>query len=176
MQIRFEGLFGDSHFSVFDHLLQFGFIREYNFSCRSSALPEHKIISGPESVAKTISWNRLGGARKIMSFRPYHGTIPPCGVFCGTCPRYLNKKRPCPGAEIHCTTRKCKSVYVCCIEKKQLSHCHECSAFPCYKLKKFAANWLSLGQDLLQNQQLLREHGEPKWLERFNTGNPPEKD
>lgn len=105
-----------------------------------------------------------------MTVKNYNGMIPPCGVFCGTCPRYQNPKRPCPGAEIHCLTRKCKSLYACCVEKRKLTHCHQCPIFPCHRFKKFAAGWLALGQDLVGNQSELAELGEKRWLEKFNAG------
>ena len=100
--------------------------------------------------------------------KEYNGFIPPCGIFCGTCPNYIREKNTCPGAEQHCKTRKCKGIYVCCIEKKGLSYCFECKSFPCSRYKKFSETWLKLGQDLIQNQQQLKELGKIEWLKQFN--------
>ncbi len=98
----------------------------------------------------------------------YSGFIPPCGVYCGNCPKYLNGKKPCLGAEHHCRVRRCKGIYVCCIEKKGHDSCYECKSFPCSRFKKFSESWMKLGQDLIQNQKQLKEQGKEKWLECWN--------
>ncbi len=87
----------------------------------------------------------------------YDGTIPPCGIFCGRCPNYLRSKNRCNGAETDC--RKCKSIYVCCVEKRGHKFCYECTIFPCSRFKKFAATWIKYNQDLIANQKLLRDKG-----------------
>ncbi len=53
--------------------------------------------------------------------KEYTGFIPPCGIYCGGCPNYKRDKNPCLGAEDHCKKRKCKGIYVCCVEKKRSS-------------------------------------------------------
>ena len=100
--------------------------------------------------------------------KSYNGTIPPCGIFCGGCPNYIRDKKTCLGAQEHCKNRKCKGIYVCCKEKKGLNYCYECKSFPCSRFKKFAESWLKLGQDLILNQQQLKELGEKKWLDMKN--------
>lgn len=100
--------------------------------------------------------------------KSYIGFIPPCGVYCGTCPNYLREKNPCPGAEKHCRARKCKGIYVCCTEKRGLSYCYECSIFPCSRYRKFAESWKVYGQDIIENQQRLKELGAEKWLGEHN--------
>ena len=96
--------------------------------------------------------------------KEYNDFIPPCGIYCGTCPNYIRSKNPCPGAKVHCIQRKCKGIYVCCIEKKSLNYCYECGAFPCSRFKKFRESWLKLGQDLVINQNQLKQFGEKEWL------------
>ena len=103
-----------------------------------------------------------------MNAKPYTGMVPPCGIFCGTCPRYLRTKAPCPGAAIQCPQRQCKSFYVCCTQKKGLRFCHECSTFPCSRYKQFTASWEHHGQDLLENQRQLQALGEEAWLTQQN--------
>ena len=100
---------------------------------------------------------------------PYRDFIPPCGIFCGACPIFLREKKPCPGAAIHCRERQCKGIYVCCIETRGHRFCYECEIFPCSRLKKFAASWQQYGQDLIANQERLRELGEAGWLEFKNS-------
>lgn len=98
--------------------------------------------------------------------KQYRGIIPPCGVFCGGCPRYDRLKKPCLGAEEGC--RKCKTFYECCITKKGLQFCFQCKTFPCYRFKKFAESWKQYGQDLIANQERLKVIGEKKFLEEWN--------
>ncbi|WDV46461.1 DUF3795 domain-containing protein [Clostridiaceae bacterium M8S5] len=78
----------------------------------------------------------------------YDGYIPPCGIYCGECPNYIREKNTCKGASEHCKNRKCKSIYVCAIEKKRINYCYECRIFPCSRFKAFRKSWLKLGQDL----------------------------
>ena len=100
--------------------------------------------------------------------KQYNDFIPPCGIYCGGCPRYLRKKDPCLGAGEHCKKRRCKGIFVCCSEKKNYNYCYECKSFPCSRFKKFAESWMKLGQDLVINQHQLKELGEKKWLEKWN--------
>lgn len=86
----------------------------------------------------------------------YNGLIPCCGIFCGNCPNYYRDKNACCGAEKHCVERRCE-IYKCCIEKKELRFYNECKIFPCSRFKKFAETWLKLGQDLIANQNRLKE-------------------
>lgn len=97
----------------------------------------------------------------------YNGFIPPCGIYCGTCPNFLREKNPCLGAEDHCKNRKCKGIFVCCIEKKGYDFCYQCSTFPCSRFKKFADSWLKIGQDLIHNQRQLEELGEKECLKKW---------
>ncbi|KNY29922.1 DUF3795 domain-containing protein [Pseudobacteroides cellulosolvens] len=103
--------------------------------------------------------------------KKYNGFVPPCGIYCGGCPNYLRYKNPCLGAEKHCKERNCKSIYVCCKEKKGYEFCFECKTFPCSRFKKFSESWIKLGQDLILNQQQLRIMGVKRWLENWNQKN-----
>lgn len=101
--------------------------------------------------------------------KEYFGYVPPCGIFCGGCPRYNSgKKNSCSGAESHCKERKCKSIYVCCVEKKGLEYCHQCKAFPCSRFKKFSESWKQYGEDLIDNQKKIEEKGVDSFLEDWN--------
>ena len=95
------------------------------------------------------------------------GFIPPCGIYCGRCPNFLRLNSACEGAEKHCTDRKCKGIFVCCKEKKGFDFCFECGTFPCSRFKKFAEGWIKYGQDLILNQQKLKELGAKEWLKRW---------
>ncbi len=98
----------------------------------------------------------------------YSGFVPPCGIFCGGCPIFTRDKNRCEGAEKRCKTRKCKGIYVCCIEKKGLEFCYECKLYPCSRYKKFADRWKKYGQNLLENQDFIRKHGKEKFIEKMN--------
>ena len=103
-------------------------------------------------------------ANKIMA---YEGFIPPCGIYCGGCPSYKKLKNPCPGAEKGCKTRRCKGIYVCCIEKKGLEFCHQCKTYPCNRYRKFAATWQKYGQDLLANQKFIEIDGKEAFARKM---------
>ena len=98
---------------------------------------------------------------KVLKY--YQGMIPCCGVFCGGCSFYTRPKPTCHGASTRCTERKC-GIYKCCVEKKGLRFCYECRTFPCSRFKRFADTWLKLGQDLMENQNLLAKSGELGFL------------
>ncbi len=98
----------------------------------------------------------------------YNGFVPPCGIFCGGCPVFMRDKNNCLGAEIGCKARRCKGIYVCCIEKKGLEFCHQCKTYPCSKYLKFADRWKKYGQDLRQNQDFIRENGKENFIVMMN--------
>lgn len=50
----------------------------------------------------------------------------------------MRDKNRCKGAVKACKTRKCKGIYVCCIEKKGLEFCYECNSYLCSGYQKFA--------------------------------------
>jgi hypothetical protein len=99
---------------------------------------------------------------------PYHDFITPRGIFCGACPVFLREKKPRLGALLRCRERKCKGIYVCCIDQRGHRFCFECEIFPCSRLKKSAASWLQYGQDLIVSQEKLRASGKTDWLEKWN--------
>ena len=97
--------------------------------------------------------------------RTYDGFIPPCAVYCGGCPSFTRKTNPCAGAGVHCRQRRCKGIYVCCVERKKLRYCFECPSYPCARYKRFASTWIGCGQDLHANQEHLKAVGPRRWLE-----------
>jgi ketosteroid isomerase-like protein len=98
----------------------------------------------------------------------YSDRIPACGVFCGGCPIYTREKNPCPGAGVNIRRcEKCRTFHLCC-KKRGITHCYECTTFPCSKFKSFAGRWKKYGQDFVENQKLLKSIGEEKFRERYN--------
>lgn len=98
----------------------------------------------------------------------YNGFIPPCGVYCGNCPNFTRTKNRCEGADKVCKTRKCKSFYVCCIEKNGLAFCYQCNSYPCSRYRKFTETWLQYGQNLIENQSYLKENGKDDFVRKMN--------
>ena len=110
--------------------------------------------------ANQLSLTNFWMAREMAKIKPYNGRIPACGVFCGGCPIYTREKRACRGAELnHSRCEKCKTFHLCCFGKK-ITHCFQCSNFPCTRFKGFAKRWQKHGQDFIENQKLLSEIGE----------------
>ena len=118
--------------------------------------------------ANQLSLTNFWMAREMAKIKPYNGRIPACGVFCGGCPIYTREKRACRGAELnHSRCEKCKTFHLCCFGKK-ITHCFQCSNFPCTRFKGFAKRWQKHGQDFIENQKLLSEIGEVAFLEDYN--------
>lgn len=100
--------------------------------------------------------------------KPYHGRVPACGVFCGGCPTYTREKKACLGADKNkARCEKCKTFHLCCVEKG-ISHCFQCSMFPCVKFKSFTKRWLKYGQDFIENQRLLEKVGDADFIRFYN--------
>jgi hypothetical protein len=100
--------------------------------------------------------------------KKYYGFIPPCAIFCGNCSKYLKEKNSCPGAGEHCKSTKCK-IYTCCFDKNNKRFCYECNDFSCKKLKEFTEkSILEYGNNLIEEQEILKKIGSKKWLELKN--------
>ena len=105
----------------------------------------------------------------MNELKHYNGRIPACAVFCGGCPTYTREKNPCPGADINIKRcEKCTTFHLCC-EEKGITHCHECSDFPCTRFKSFSKRWLKYGQNFIENQKLLKEVGFDQFLKHYNS-------
>ena len=100
--------------------------------------------------------------------KTFSGYIPPCAAFCGACPAYLKKKNPCPGADKGSKLKLCEKIYKCCVESKKLRFCHECDKYPCKKEAKFIKEMKSYGQNLVDNQKMIKKEGEKKFLKHWN--------
>ncbi|MCS2304394.1 DUF3795 domain-containing protein [Bacteroides ovatus] len=82
--------------------------------------------------------------------------------------RIQERKNPCKGAELNSSRcEKCKTFHLCCLEK-EITHCFQCSSFPCARFKGFTKRWLKYGQNFIENQKLLSEIGEVAFLEYYN--------
>ena len=108
--------------------------------------------------ANQLSLTNFWMAREMAKIKPYNGRIPACGVFCGGCPIYTS-----------CLlyTSDAADERSSCFGKK-ITHCFQCSNFPCTRFKGFAKRWQKHGQDFIENQKLLSEIGEVAFLEYYN--------
>lgn len=78
------------------------------------------------------------------------------------------KKAPCKGAGLNSSRcDKCKTFHLCCLEK-EITHCFQCTDFPCVKFKRFTKRWLKYGQNFIENQKLLKAIGEVAFLNYYN--------
>ncbi len=95
--------------------------------------------------------------------------VPPCGIYCQKCPNYIREKNTCSGGKGGCEKRKCKGIFVCCVVDNKFEFCYQCPAYPCYRFRQFAGRWLKYGQDLMENQKMLKRLGKERFLQLMKT-------
>lgn len=103
-------------------------------------------------------------------------TIGVCGLDCGLCPRYytfgLSRCPGCCGPEFSSKRPSC-SFITCCVKKKNLEVCAECSDFPCSKFKN-AEEYQQLKESssypsykkVMPNLSFIKEHGIKEFVEQ----------
>jgi hypothetical protein len=103
-------------------------------------------------------------------------TIGVCGLDCGLCPRYYTKGASrcpgCAGPDFINKHPSC-SFITCCVKKKNLEECAECSEFPCSKFKsdeeyqqlKESSSYPSY-KKVMPNLNFIKEHGIEKFVEQ----------
>jgi hypothetical protein len=96
-------------------------------------------------------------------------TIGVCGLDCGLCPRYYTKGTSrctgCAGPDFFNRHPSC-SFITCCVKKKNLEVCGECSEFPCSKIRsdeeyrqvKESSSYPSY-KKVIPNLNFIKEHG-----------------
>lgn len=101
-------------------------------------------------------------------------TIGVCGLDCGLCPRYYtvgpSRCPGCGGPDFFHKHPSC-SFITCCVKKKNLEVCAECSEFPCSKFKsdeeyrqlKESSSYPSYKKVVL-NLNFIKEHGIKKFI------------
>ncbi|MFO7997285.1 MAG: DUF3795 domain-containing protein [Dehalococcoidia bacterium] len=100
-------------------------------------------------------------------------TIGVCGLDCGLCPRYYtvgaSRCPGCCGPEFFSKHPSC-SFITCCVKKKNLEVCAQCSDFPCskfssdeeYQQLKESSSYPSY-RKVMPNLNFIKEHG----IEKF---------
>ena len=103
-------------------------------------------------------------------------TIGVCGLDCGLCPRYytigLSRCPGCGGIDFFDKHPSC-SFITCCVKKKNLEVCAECSDYPCSKFKsdeeyqqlKESSSYPS-NKKVLPNLNFIKEYGIEKFIEQ----------
>ena len=116
-----------------------------------------------------------------------------CGIYCGTCPRYLaprdndveylkkaSQESGFPIEEIRCdgclsdnvfpACRDCRHGFRRCAGEKKVTWCFQCPEFPCSRLLSFlpihVVNGVSHHARLIQELEYVKEQGIEKWLEK----------
>ena len=110
---------------------------------------------------------------KILKKYP---TIGVCGLDCGLCPRYYTKGTSrcpgCAGPDFINKHPSC-SFITCCVKKKNLEVCAECSEFPCSKFKSYeeyqqVKDFSSYPpyKKVIPNLNFIKEQGIEKFIEQ----------
>lgn len=103
-------------------------------------------------------------------------TIAVCGLDCGLCPRYYTigpSRCPGCGGPDFFTKRPSCSFITCCVKKKNLEVCAECSEYPCPKFKsekeyqqlKESSSYPSY-KNVIPNFNFIKEYGIEKFVEQ----------
>ncbi len=103
-------------------------------------------------------------------------TIGVCGLDCGLCPRYYtvgpSRCPGCGGPDFFNKHPSC-SFITCCVKKKKLEVCAECSEFPCSKFKtdKEYQQWdhsssYPPSQKVMSNLNFIKEYGVKKFIDQ----------
>jgi len=113
---------------------------------------------------------------KIMEQTKIYPTIGVCGLDCGLCPRYYtvgtSRCPGCAGPDFFNKHPSC-SFITCCVKKKNLEVCAECSEFPCSKFKS-EEEYQQLKQSssyppykkIISNLNFIKEYGIKKFIEQ----------
>lgn len=113
---------------------------------------------------------------KQTSILKNYPTIGACGLDCGMCPRFhtvgASRCPGCGGPDFFNKHPSC-SYITCCVKKKNLEVCGECSEFPCSKFRsdeeyqqvKESSSYPSC-KKVKPNLNFIKEHGIKKFLKQ----------
>lgn len=120
--------------------------------------------------------SRMNMVNKMNKPVKTYPTIGVCGLDCGLCPRYYtigtSRCPGCAGPDFFNKHPSC-SFITCCVKKKNLEVCAECSDFPCSKFKsdeeyqqlKESSSYPS-SKKVIPNLNFIKEHGIEKFMEQ----------
>ena len=97
-------------------------------------------------------------------------TLGCCGLDCGLCPRYYtvgSSRCPgCCGPDFWQKHPGC-SIITCCVKRKNLEVCAECSEFPCSKFKDTGKyDSFLTHKKIMSNLDFIKEYGTKKFIEK----------
>ena len=97
-------------------------------------------------------------------------TLGCCGLDCGLCPRYYtvgSSRCPgCCGPDFWQKHPGC-SIITCCVKRKNLEVCAECSEFPCSKFKDTGKyDSFLTHKKIMSNLNSIKEYGTKKFIEK----------
>ena len=115
--------------------------------------------------ATTVGAEWYHGGGKKMNPAEAKNLAGCCGIFCGLCAKYQSKAPSrCIGCRLGEQHSWC-SIYMCCVAKKGLETCIECTEYPCerYVRRQWGADQVSrVAQEDLER---IRRVGLEVWLE-----------
>lgn len=118
----------------------------------------------------------MNDSNNVQCVMKVYPTIGVCGLDCGLCPRHytvgVSKCPGCAGVGFFNKHPSCPFI-TCCVKKKGLEICAECSEFPCSKFKS-SEEYQRLKQSssyppykkVMQNLNFIKEHGIKKFVEQ----------
>ncbi|NQE04770.1 hypothetical protein C5S32_02760 [ANME-1 cluster archaeon GoMg1] len=87
-----------------------------------------------------------------------------CGIYCGLCTKYQSKAPSrCIGCRIGEQHDWC-SIYRCCVKKKGLITCIECSEYPCERYERRLAKYPEDLKTAQENLDAIKKSGLDSWL------------
>jgi hypothetical protein len=103
-------------------------------------------------------------------------TIGCCGLDCGLCPRFYtigpSRCPGCAGPDFFNKHPSC-SFITCCVKKKNIEVCAECSEFPCSKFKSDkeyqqlqGSSSYPSSKKIIPNLNFIKKHGIKKFIEQ----------
>lgn len=115
-----------------------------------------------------------------------------CGLYCGTCPRYLASRENdveqleeiseatgVPIEQVRCdgclsdnvfpTCVECRHGFRRCAAEREVTWCFQCHDFPCQRLRDFlhihVVNGISHHARAIDDLQFMKEHGVERWVQ-----------
>jgi hypothetical protein len=116
-----------------------------------------------------------------------------CGIYCGSCPKYLAPRIQdhaylsttaretgysveeircdgCLSDKVYPTCSECSPGFRACSQAKGVTWCFQCADFPCQRLRDFldvhVVNGISHHARLIDELQFIKDRGRDAWIEK----------
>lgn len=97
---------------------------------------------------------------------PNKNTAAVCGLFCGTCPSYIENK--CGGCLSDNCCCDCFNGFKDCALEHKVTRCYECTLFPCDNLREFSTKHIVKGichhMNVIKDLQAMKDDGVDNWV------------